>query len=158
MRGIDERTSPETIVIDTTEGLPQPALVGEIVTERLPNVTFGRLGARGYRTTATIDLKNAMSWCAPGDHRVVQVQYVTDLPDPQSEVPIEAARALADGCEPSTTASYRERGRLVLYRATSIDPDTPRGVTLMFERGNLHTLDETGVSLFSAPADFKKEQ
>jgi hypothetical protein len=158
MRVIDEHTSPETIVLDTTEGLPPPALIGEIVTERLPNVTVGGLGARGYRTTATIDLKHAMSWCAPGNHRVVQVEYVTDLPDPQSEVPIEVARTLADGCEPSTTASYREHGRLVLYRATSIDPDTPRGVTLMFERGNLHTLDESSVSLFSAPADFKKEQ
>jgi hypothetical protein len=85
------------------------------------------------------------------------VEYVTDLPDPQSEVPIEAARALADGCEPSTTASYREHG-LVLYRATSIDPNTPRGIALMFERGNLHKLDESSVSLFSAPGDFKKEQ
>ena len=156
-RIIDERTNPETIVIDTTEGLPQLGVIGEIVTDRLPDVTVSGLRARGYRTTATINLKNAMSWCAPGNHRVIQVEYVTDLPDPQSEVPIEAARALADGCEPSTTASHREQGRLVLYRATSIDPDTPRGVTLMFERANLHTLDESSVSLFSAPADFKKE-
>jgi hypothetical protein len=158
VRVTDERTSPETIVIDTAEGLPQPALIGEIVTERLPDTTIDGQRSRGYRTTATIDLKNAMSWCAPGRHRVVQVEYVTDLPDPQSEAPIEAARALADGCEPSTTASYREPGRLVLYRATSIDPDTSKGVTLMFERGNLNTLDEGSVSLFSAPADFKKEQ
>jgi hypothetical protein len=129
MRVIDERTSPETIVIDTSEGLPHPALVGEIVTERLPDATISGQRSRGYRTTGTIDLKNAMSWCAPGRHRVVQVEYVTDVPDPQSEVPIEAARGLADGCEHSTTASYREHGRLVLYRATSIDP-TPRGASL----------------------------
>jgi hypothetical protein len=158
MRVIDERTSPETIVIDTTEGLPQPALVGEIVIERLPDATISGQRARGHRATATIDLKNAMSWCAPGQHRVVQVEYVTDMPDPQPVVTIEAARALADGCEPSTTASYREPGRLVLYRATSIDPDTPKGITLMFERGNLHTLDESSVSLFSIPSDLKKEQ
>lgn len=157
MRVIDERTSPETIVIDTTEGVQPPVLIGEIVTERLPDATVSGQHARGYRTAATINLKSAMSWCAPGNHRVIQVEYVTDLPDPQSEVLVEAARALADGCEPSTTASYREHGRLVLYRATSIDPDSPRGVTLMFERGNLHTLDGNSVSLFSAPADFKKE-
>jgi hypothetical protein len=158
MRVIDERTSPETIVIDTAEGLPQPALVGEIVIERLPDATISGQRARGHRATATIDLKNALSWCAPGHHRVVQVEYVTDMPDPQPVVTIEAARALADGCEPSTTASYREPGRIVLYRATSIDPDTPKGITLMFERGNLHTLDESSVSLFSIPSDFKKEQ
>ncbi len=157
MQVIDDRTNPETIEIDTTEGLQQPAVIGEIVTERLSDATVSGQHARGYRTTATINLKSAMSWCAPGRHRVVQVEYVTDLPDPQSEAPIDSARALADGCEPSTTASYREHGRLVPYRATSIDPDTPRGVTLMFERGNLRTLDESSVSLFSAPADFKKE-
>jgi hypothetical protein len=157
MRITDERTSPETIVIDTAEGLPQPALIGAMVTERLPDATIGGRRSRGYRTTATIDLKNAMNWCAPGRHRVVQVEYVTDLPDPQSDVANGVARALTDGCEPSTTASYREHGHLVLYRATSIDPNTPEGVTLMFERGNLNTLDESSVSLFSVPADFKKE-
>jgi hypothetical protein len=158
MRVIDERTSADTIVIDTTEGLPPPALVGEVVTERLPDVIVDGLRASGYRTTATIDLKNAMSWCAAGTHRVVQVEYVTDLPDPQSDVATEVARALTDGCEPSTTASYREHGRLVLYRATSIDPNTPKGVTLMFERGNLHPLDEGSILLFSVPADLTKEQ
>jgi hypothetical protein len=158
VRVIDEHNGPETIVVDATEGLPGPALVGEVVTERLPDVTVSGLRVRGYRTTATIDLKNAMSWCAPGRHRAVQVEYVTDLPDPQLEATTEAPRALADGCEPSTTASYREPGRLVLYRATSIDPDSPKGVSLMFERGNVHTLDENSASLFSIPAGFKKEQ
>lgn len=158
MRVIDERTSADTIVIDTTEGVAKPALVGEVVTERLPDVIVGGLRASGYRTTATIELKNAMSWCAAGTHRVVQVEYLTDLPDPQPEVATEVTRELTDGCEPLTTASYRERGRLVLYRATRIDPSTSRGITLMFERGNLHTLDESSASLFSVPADFKKEQ
>jgi hypothetical protein len=158
VRVIDEHTGPETIVIDTSEGLAPPALVGDAVTEPLSDVTVSGVRSRGYRTTATIDLKNAMSWCARGRHRVIQVEYVTDLPDPQAVEATPAARALADGCEPATTASYREPGRLVLYRATSIDPDTPKGITLMFERGNLRTLDEGSVSLFSVPADFKKEQ
>src|SRR5260370_35091598 len=99
-----------------------------------------------------------MSLCAAGTPGVIQVEYVADLPDPQSGVATEGARGLTDGCEPSTTASYREPGRLVLYRATSIDPDTSKGVTLMFERGNLNTLDEGSVSLFSAPPDFNKRQ
>jgi hypothetical protein len=42
MQVIDEHTSPETIVIDTAEGLPQPALIGEIVTERLPDATISQ--------------------------------------------------------------------------------------------------------------------
>lgn len=158
MRVIDERTSAETIVIDTTEGLRQPTLVGKAVTEPLPEVTLNGLHARGYRTTATIELKSAMSWCAAGSHRVIQVEYLTDWPDPQPEVATEVARELTDVCEPSTTASYREHGRLVLYRATSIDPNTSKGIALMFERGNLDTRDESSISLFSAPADFKKEQ
>lgn len=158
IRVMEERTGPETIVIDTTEGLSGPALVGEPVTERLPDATIGGLRSRGYRTTATIDLKNAMSWCAPGRHRAIQVEFVTDLPDPQSVATTEVARGLADGCMPSTTASYREPGRLVLYRATSIDPDSPKGVSLLFERGNVHTLDENSASLFSSPEGFKKEQ
>ena len=157
-RVMDEHNGPETIVIDTTEGLPGPALVGEAVTERLPDATIGGLRSRGYRTTATVELKNAMSWCAPGRHRVIQVEYVTDLPDPQSVVTTGAARALSDGCEPSTTASYREPGHLVLYRATSIDPDSPKGISLMFERGNVQRLDENSASLFSIPEGFKKEQ
>ncbi len=158
LRVIDAHSGPETIDIDTTEGLPQPALVGEAGTQRLPDATIANSRARGYRTTAILDLKNAMSWCAPGRHRVVQIEYVADMPDPQPVEWVQAARSLADGCQPATTVSYREPGKLVLYRATSIDPDTPKGVTLMFERGNIHTLDETGVSLFSVPTDFKKEQ
>lgn len=158
VRVVDEHNGPETIVIDTTEGLPGPALVGNAVTERLPDATIGGLRSRGYRTTATVELKNAMSWCAPGRHRVIQIEYVTDFPDPQSVITTGAARALSDGCEPSTTASYREPGHLVLYRATSIDPESPKGISLMFERGNVHTLDENSASLFSIPEGFKKEQ
>jgi hypothetical protein len=154
---IDTRTSPETIEIDTTEGL-LPALVGEAVTERLPDATVSGLRARGYRTTATIELQQAMNWCAPGRHTVTQVEYVADLPDPQVIQSVPSARALADGCEPASTESYREPGRLVLYRATNIDPATPRGITMMFERGNVHPLDKSSVSLFSVPADFTKEQ
>jgi hypothetical protein len=157
VRTIDEHTSPETVVIDTTEGLPPPALLGEAATERVPDVTVSGLHARGYRTTATIDLKYAMGWCALGRHKITQVEYVTDLPDPQSVEVVTVPRSLTDGCEPSSTASYREPGRLALYRATSIDPDTPKGITLVFERGNVRKLDESSVSLFSIPIDFMKE-
>ena len=155
---IDEHTSPETIVIDATEGLPPPVLSGEAATQRLPDATVNGLIARGYRTTATIDLTYAMGWCAPGLHKVSQVEYVADLPDPQSVEVVTSPRSLTDGCEPSSTASYREPGRLVLYPATSTDPDTPKGITLVFERGNVRKLDESSVSLFSIPVDFKKEQ
>jgi hypothetical protein len=153
---IDMRTAPETIEIDTQDA-PPTALVGEPLIERLPDATLGGLPARGYRITATIELKQAMLWCGPGRHTVTQVEYVTDLPDPQRIENVPAARTLADGCQPASTESYREPGRLVLYRATSIDADTPKGVALMFERGNVHPLSQRDLSLFSVPADFTKE-
>jgi hypothetical protein len=157
-RMIEQHSGTEIIVIDTTEGLPLPALLGEALIQQLPDAVMAGLHARGYRTTATIELKNAMSWCSPGRHQATQVEYVVDLPDPQGVEPTPMARALADGCEPSSTASYREPGHLVVYRASSIDLNMPKGITLMFERGNLRKLDESSVSLFSVPADFKKEQ
>jgi hypothetical protein len=153
---IDMRTSPETIEVETATTLP-PALVGEPVTVRLPDANVAGLHSRGYRTTATLELKQALSWCAPGRHTVTQVEYVTDLPDPQPREDAPASQTLSDGCRPTSTASYREPGRLVLYRATTIDPDTPKGVTLLFERANVRTLDENSLSLFSVPNDFTKE-
>jgi hypothetical protein len=158
VRVTDERTGPETIVIDTTQGFQPPTLIGQAVTEKLPYETVSGLPTRGYRTTATLELKYAMGWCAPGRHRVSQLEYVADLADPQSVESTTLPGELADGCKPSSTASYREPGRLVLYRATSVDAGTPKGITLMFERGNVHALDESGVSLFSVPAEFRKEQ
>jgi hypothetical protein len=158
VRVINQNSGTETIVIDTTESLPKPTIIGEASTERLPDAVIGGVRARAYRTTATIELKNAMSWCSPGRHQAVQVEYVTDLPDPQAVEATAMARALADGCEPASTASYREPGHLILYRANSIDPNTPKGITLMFERGNVRRLDESSMTLFSVPADFKKEQ
>jgi hypothetical protein len=157
VRIIDAQTSPETIVVDTAEELP-PTLVGEPVTERLPDRIVAGLPARGYLTTATLELKQAMTWCAPGRHAVKQVEYVTDLPDPQPDQHAPAALTLAEGCRPISTASYREPTRLVLFRATSIDPGTTKGVSLVFERANVQALDEHSVSLFSIPADFTKEQ
>ena len=154
---LDMRSSPETIEVETSITLP-PALVGEPVTVRLPDATVAGLHSRGYRTTATLELKQALSWCAAGRHTVTQVEYVTDLPDPQPRQDAPASQTLSDGCRPTSTASYREPGRLVLYRATSVDPDTPRGVTVLVERANVRTLDENSVSLFSVPADFTREQ
>ena len=157
VRTVDTRTAPETIVIDANEGLPPPALLGDPVVERLPDATIGGLQARGYRTTATIDLKYALNWCGLGRHKVSQVEYVTDMADPQAANPVTIARFLSDGCQPASTASYREPGHLVLYRSTTADVDTSKGTTLMFERGNVRALDESSLSLFSVPAEFKKE-
>lgn len=154
---IDLRTAPETIEVDTTATLP-PVLAGEPETTPLPEMTFGGLRARGYRTTATVELHNAIGWCAAGRHLVTQVEYVVDMPDPQPPAIEVSARGLGDGCQPASTVSYREPGRFVVYRATSIDPETPKGVTMMFERGNVRPLNRDDVSLFSIPPAFTKEQ
>ena len=154
---IDVRTSPETIEVDTTATLP-PSLAGKPVTDRLPDTTIAGLTVRGYRTTGTIELKQALGWCAAGPHAVEQVEYVADLPDPQPGLNLSSAQGLADGCQPSSTASYQEPGRLVLYRTTTTDPNTPKSMSLMFERGNVRKLDEASTELFSVPADFMKER
>lgn len=154
---IDSRHGSEIIEVDTTASMP-PVLVGEPVTERLSDATVAGVPVHGYRMRAIVELKGGMGWCAGGQHTVTQVEYVADISDPQPPVAVTEAQSLADACAPTSTVSYREPSHLVLYRATSIDPGTPKGVTLMFERGNLRPLDESGVSLFSVPADFKKEQ
>jgi hypothetical protein len=41
--------------------------------------------------------------------------------------------------------------------ATTTDPDTPQGVTMMFECGNVRALNHGDASLFSIPATFTKE-
>ena len=157
VRVLDAHHGSEVIEVDDS-GAEPPLLVGEPVTERLPDANVAGIQARGYRTKATVELRDALGWCGVGRHAVTQVEYVADMPDPQPPITIAAAQSLADGCAPASTASYRESGHLVLYRATSTDPDTPKGITLMFERGNVHTLDENSMSLFSVPADFTKEQ
>jgi hypothetical protein len=154
---IDAHHGSEIIEVDTNGALP-PALIGEPVTERLPDTTIAGVQARGYRTRAILELKIATGWCAPGRHAVTQVEYVTDISDPQPAVTLAMPQSLADGCVPASTFSYREPGHLVLYRATSTDPGTAKGITLIFERGNLHALEESSASLFSVPSDFTKEQ
>jgi hypothetical protein len=154
---IDSRRGSEIIEVDTTASLP-PSLVGEPVTERLADETVAGVQTHGYRTRAIVKVKVGMGWCAGGQHTVTLVEYVADISDPQPPVAVTAAQSLADACAPTSTVSNREPGHLVLYRSTSIDLGTPKGITLMFERGNLRPLDENGVSLFSVPADFKKEQ
>jgi hypothetical protein len=154
---IDVRTSPETIEVDTTATLP-PSLAGKPVTERLPDATIAGLTVHGYRTIGTIELKQSLGWCNAGPHPVIQVEYVTDLPDPQPAVDLPAAQGLADGCSPSSAASYQKAGLLVLYRATTTDPDTPNSVSVMFERGNIRRLNEGDAAFFSVPEGFSKEQ
>ena len=148
-----------TEVIEVDDAVIEvPVLVGEPLTERLPDATIAGVQAHGYRTKATIELKNALGWCRAGRHAVTQVEYVADVPDPQPPIGVSVAQSLGDGCAPTSTASYREPGHLVLYRATSTDPDTHKVITLMFERGNVRSLDSNSMSLFSVPADFTKEQ
>jgi hypothetical protein len=156
-REIGGHDDPDVIEVDATVMAP-PTLVEEPVTERLPDVTISGVTAHGYRTRATIALTHIAGWCAAGRHEVVQVEYVTDLLDPQPPADKSAVESLGDGCTPSTTASYREPGRLVLYRATTADPGKPYGATWLFERDNLRKLEERDAARFSVPPDFTKEK
>ena len=144
----------ETYVVDDEDRTP-PESVGEPVSERLPDATIAGLPGRGYRTTATVELKRGLGWCASGRHTVMQDEYVTDLPDPQ---PANATpgNLLESGCAPSGTRSYREPVRLVLYRATTVDAGA-KSITLMFERGNVRALDASSIALFTVPPNFTQE-
>lgn len=146
----------DTYVLSTGDAL-SPELDGPTQVDALPQALVGIMSVRGYRTSATIVLSGALGWCMRGRHSVVQTEYISDLTDPQPPAAVSTARALADGCAPASTASYREPGHLVMYRATTVDAETPSAVTLMFERGNVRSLSSTDMSLFSIPADFTKE-
>ncbi len=154
---VNMKESAENDVVEDNEAVP-PVLHGDAQTVPLPPAIIAGAHARGYRTTGAIDLQQSLGWCSVGAHKVTQIEYVVDVADPQPPYTADAARNLADGCNPASTASYREPGKLVLYRATTIDGDSPNGTTLMFERGNIRTLTAANASLFSTPADFTQEQ
>ena len=153
---IDARAT-ETISVNTQEAVA-PELVGEPVIEPLPGATIAGLLAHGYRTTGTLELSHGTGWCTPGRHRVTQVEYVAGTPDPQPPASPPPAHGLADVCQPSSTASYREPGRLVVYRATTFEPGTSTSVSLMFERANIGPFVEQSAALFAIPSDFTQEQ
>ncbi|MBV9647002.1 MAG: hypothetical protein JO043_06045 [Candidatus Eremiobacteraeota bacterium] len=147
----------ETYVVSSEGDEAAPALDGPASIQSLPDANIEGMRARGYRTTATLVLPHAAAWCAAGRHPITQIEYVVDRPDPQPAARISPLQQLSDGCTPNSTASYREPGRLVVYRATSVDPGTPLAVSIMFERANIRTLDATNLSLFTIPPGYMKE-
>ncbi|MBV9103955.1 MAG: hypothetical protein JO060_10205 [Candidatus Eremiobacteraeota bacterium] len=156
-RTSDATAADQTYVVSTEGNAAAPALDGPASIQSLPEAKIDGMRARGYRTTGTLVLPHAVVWCAAGRHPVTQTEYVVDQRDVQPAADISPAQQLSDGCSPNSTASYREPGRLVVYRATSVDPGTPLAVSIMFERDNIRHLDATSMPLLSIPSDYTKE-
>jgi hypothetical protein len=122
-------------------------------------MTLGDLAARGYRTDATFTLSGLIGWCPSGRHIVVEVEYVTDLADPQTSAgpSLEGSKWAREVCMPTNAASHREPGRLVLFRSTAFTGEIASADFVnVLERGNLRTADRNDVSLFRVPANFIK--
>lgn len=121
--------------------------------------TLGSLDARGYRTDATFTLSALIGWCSSGRHVVSELEYVTDLADPQTSAgsSLEGSKWVREVCMPTNAASYREPGRLVLFRSNAFTGEIAGADFVnVLERGNLRTADRTDVSLFKVPANFTK--
>ena len=122
-------------------------------------MTLGGLAARGYRTEASFALSGLIGWCSSGRHNLVEVEYVTDLADPQTPAgpSFEGSKWAREVCMPTSAASHREPGRLVLFRSTAFTGEPASAdFANVLERGNLRTADRTDVSLFRVPDNFTK--
>lgn len=122
-------------------------------------MTLGSFAARGFRTDATFTLSALIGWCSGGRHVLSEVEYVTDLADPQASAgpPLEGSKWVREACMPTSAASYREPGRLVLFRSTAFTGEMAGADFVnVLERGNLRTSDRTDVSVFTVPANFTK--
>jgi hypothetical protein len=146
----------DTYVIETDSAVP-PLLQSAPTTERLADLTLDGRALHGYRTTGTFSLAQSLGFCKHGTHAAVQVEYVAAIDDPQPQATAGPDAGLADGCAPVTTASYREPGKLVVYRATTIDAGAPEATGCMFERSDIRPIDERDAALFSIPPGYTQE-
>jgi len=147
-----------TYTVDATPA-PVPTIIGSPSVATLPPATIEHRLVRGYRLTGSLETTQLVGWCQPGRHEIEIVEYVSDLPDPDNP-PANApdpAAALASVCQPSTSASTFEPGKLVLYRTLAIRPSISGDIMLAFELGNIRILDEGDSSLFSPPSNFTEE-
>jgi len=155
-----QRVDPDipTYTVDATPA-PIPAIIGSPTVVTLSPTTIEHRRVRGYRLSGTLETAQAVGWCQPGRHDIEIVEYVSDLRDPDNQLAKapDSSTALASVCQPSTSASSFEPGKLVLYRSLAIRPSIAGDLIIAFELGNIRTLDERDNALFSPPSDFTEE-
>jgi hypothetical protein len=147
-----------TYTVDATPA-PVSELVGTPKYATLAPTTIDRQRVRGYHLSGALQSAQPVGWCKAGNHEVDIVEYVADLPDPDN-APAKApdpASVLASACQPSTTASAFEPGKLVMYRSFSMRPSIAGDITIVTELGNIRTTGERDAALFSPPSDFTEE-
>jgi hypothetical protein len=128
-------------------------------TRELGSSTIVGVPARGYQTEAAFTASRPIGRCTAGTHVLKELEYVAvDLTDPDPAETAPAPRSPArEACLPSSAASHREPGRLVLFRATALSGNGPKGdMTYVLERGNLRSLTEADASQFSVPDTFTR--
>ena len=155
------QTAPNVETYTVQSSMPtvaQPTLEGAPRVELLAPVTIAGRSARGYRTTGAINVPQITPTCSAGQHQIVEVEYVGDLPDPQYNPSLSLANSqpLVTACDVPSSVSHREPGRLVLYRVVMIDEGTPTAYGVALERGNIRSIGEQDAELFQPPADFKE--
>lgn len=155
-----QRVDPDipTYTVDATPA-PVSDIVGTPAFATLPAATIEHQRVRGYHLSGVLQATQTVGWCNAGSHDVDIVEYVADLPDPDN-APAKApdpASVLASACQPSTTASAFEPGKLVMYRSFSMRPSVAGDITIVTELGNLRTTTERDAALFSPPSDFTEE-
>jgi hypothetical protein len=122
-------------------------------------MTLGGIAARGFQTEATFTLPGLLGWCSSGRHGLVEVEYVSDLTDPQapSGSPLEGSQWVREACMPTSAGSHRVPGRLVVFRSTAFTGDGANDDFVnVLERGNVRTAEQYDTSLFAVPAGFTK--
>jgi hypothetical protein len=147
-----------TYTVDATPA-PVASVIGTPALATLPPVTIAHTLARGYHLTGVIDAAKAVGWCAVGRHDVDIVEYVADIQDPENQPAAaqDPGSVLAGACQPSTTASAFEPGKLVMYRSFSLQPSVAGDVTIVTELGNVRTTDVRDAVLFAPPAGYNEE-
>ena len=137
-----------------------PAIVSGPTVEDLPAVQSAGVVSKGYRTSGSIDVAMSTFLCTAGRHDVVETEYVADVADPQydAQTDFTNTKPLVGACGLSGAVSHHQPGRLVVYRATTVDPGTPGAFTIVVERGNVRMLDEKDTAMFQPPAGFTEAQ
>jgi hypothetical protein len=155
-----QRVDPDipTYTVDATPA-PVASVVGTPALTKLPPVMIDHYATRGYHLSGVIDAAQAVGWCTVGRHDVDIVEYVADIQDPENQPAAaqDPASVLAGACQPTTTASAIEPGKLVLYRSFSLQPSVAGDVTIVTELGNVRNTDVRDADLFSPPADYNEE-
>ncbi|MBC5825133.1 MAG: hypothetical protein GIW99_09670 [Candidatus Eremiobacteraeota bacterium] len=158
-RSVKTAPSVETYTVQSgAQAIAVPTVEKPTRVETLSQIRSEGLSARGYRTTGSIHVSRGTFFCAPGEHRIAETEYVSDLSDPQYNPNDDASNAqpLVTACGLGSSVSHREPGHFVLYRVVTVDEGTPAAFNVALERGNIREIGEPDAALFAPPPDYKE--